>query len=324
MSQYTDSRSQPGKKGSAGTSDRELFLTEFGELVLQAYDESMSYDALRYIRRITQGKADDFPIIGRKRDASEHEPGEVILGGTIEHNARTITVDKVVYDSVFVAEIDELLNHFDLMAPYAKQIGQSLGSIQDKRIAIMHILSSRETTLAPQGQPAPAYYYASDLATNGAKLEEWAQLSRQYMLENDISGDTPKMMLPHRQMLLLAKYAGIEGGPVTTGSGNRSAGTVGPIMGLNLEGTNHIPNTNITTGNSKYQGNFSTTVGHVSSRMAVGSLELRSMKMVMKDVPERLGTLIIGSQVNGHGILRPECAIEGRTDAIGGRTALNA
>lgn len=324
MSQYTDSRSQPGKKGAAGTSDRELFLTEFGELVIQSQEETMNYDAMRYIRRITQGKADDFPIIGRKRDASEHEPGEVILGGTVEHNARTITVDKVIYDAVFVAEIDELLNHFDLMAPYAKQVGQSLGSIQDRRIAIMHILSSRETTLAPQGHALPAYYYASDLKTNGAKLEEWASLSRQYHLENDISGEKPKMMLPHAQHLLLARFSGIEGGPVTTGSGNRASGTVGQVMGLSIEGTNHIPNTNITTGNSKYQGDFSTTVGHVGTKMAVGSLELRAMKMVMKDVPERLGTLIIGSQVNGHGILRPECSIEGRTDAIGGRTALNA
>lgn len=319
MSQYTDARSKPGQKGASGTDDRELFLREFGGMVIQSYDEVMDYDPLRWVKHITQGKSDTFPIIGRKRDATEHTPGEVILGGTIEHNEVEITLDHMLVDSAFIAEIDELMAHYALAEPYANQLGQSLGSTQSKRIAIMHILASRQYQNVPQGQPVPAYYWDANLKTDAAKLEEAAFAAAQYLRENDISGEKPWYMLPHAQVLLLARYSGVEGGPVTTGSGNRASGTIGPVAGLTPKGTNHIPKTNITTGLAKYRGDFSTTVGHISSRMAVGSLERRAMRIVMKEQEERLGTLLIASQFNGHGILRPECSIELRTDAIAGR-----
>jgi len=325
LSIYTDSRSQPGRKGASGTSDRELLLVEFGGMVIESYDEAIDdYNDLRYVKQITQGKSDTFPIIGRKRDASEHEPGELILGGKIEHNEVEITVDNILVDSVFIAEIDQLLLHYSLAEPYAKQIGASIGSVNARRIAIMHILASRNVANIAQGQPVPAYYYASDLKTNAAKLEDAATLIQTYFKENDMSGEKPRMMLPWQQYFNAARYSGFEAGPVTTGSANRQSGTVGSIMGLNPRGTNLIPSTNITTGLSKYRGDFSTTVGHVSSRMAVGSLERRAMKVVMKDQDDRLGTLIIGSMLNGHGSLRPECSVELRTDAIAGRDALNA
>ena len=330
MNQYTDSRSRPGAKEASGTDDRQLFLIEFGGLVIQAYDEVMDYQDLRFTKSITQGKADSFPIIGRKRDATEHTPGDLILGGTINHDEVQIALDNMLVDAVFIAEIDELMIHYDISAPYAHQLGQSLGSTTSKRIAIMHILASRagqtmgngadpRLDAAQDGQPIPAYYYDVNLKTDASKLENAAFLAAQYQRQNDMSGSDWFYMLPHQQVLLLARYTGVEGGPVTTGSGNRASGTIGPLAGLTPKGTNHIPATNITSGLAKYQGNFSTTVGHISSKMAVGTLERRAMKVVMKQQDERLGTLLIASMFNGHGTLRNECSIELTTDVDSGR-----
>lgn len=322
MSVYTDARSIPGQKGAGGADERQLFLIEFGGMVIQSRDEVFDYNDLRYVKNITQGKADTFPIIGRKRDAAEHEPGELILGGKIIHDEVEISLDKMLVDSAFIAEIDELMAHYDLAAPYANQLGQSLGSTQAKRIAIMHILASRDVTDVPQGQPTPAYIYHANMRTDAAQLETAAFKAQQYHLENDMSGEKPVIKLPHAQHLLLARYAGIEGGPVSTGSGNRAQGTVGLVAGLAVRGTNHVPKTEITTGPTKYRGDFRTTVGHVSSKMAVGSLERRALKIVMKEQEDRLGTLLIASEFSGHGKLRNECSIELRTDAIAGRDAL--
>jgi len=97
---------------------------------------------------------------------------------------------------------------------------------------------------------------------------------------------------------------------VTTGSGNRASGTVGQIAGIAVKGVNHIPNTNVTTGNVKFQGNFTTTVGHIGNEMAVATLNRRGLKVVMKEQDDRLGTLLIASKFCGHGILRPECSFE--------------
>ena len=325
MNQYTDARSRPGAKEASGSDDRQLFLIEFGGLVIQAYDEIMDYQDLRYIKYITQGKADSFPVIGRKRDATEHVPGDLILGGTINHDEVQIFLDNMLVDSAFIAEIDELMLHYDIAAPYSHQLGQSLGSVTAKRIAIMHILASRGGQTegaganprydAPvDGQPIPGYYYDANLKTDPSKLENAAFLAAQYLRENDMSGTEMFYMLPHQQILQLARYTGVEGGSVSTGSGNRASGTIGPMAGLTPKGTNHIPNSTITTGLAKYQGNFSTTVGHISNKMAVGSLERRGLKVVMKQQDERLGTLLIASMFNGHGPLRNECSIELCTD----------
>lgn len=324
MSQYTDAVSRPGQRAGAGDA-RALFLVEFGGMVITAYDEINDYDDLRYVKHITQGRSDTFPIIGRKRDAAEHEAGELILGGKIEHNDVSIDVDNMVYDAIFLAEIDELLNHISVREPYAKQLGQSLGSLQAKRIAIMHIMASRKywsggsVSGVPDGQPAPTYLYDAAMKTSASALESAFWSAKQYILENDMSGQELNARLPHQQVLLLARNFGLD--PTASndrpeaGSGNRVTGELGQIVGMRVKGTNHLPKTNITTGPAKYQGNFTNTVGHIGNRMAVGSLERKSLQMTLKDQPERLGVLMIASQLNGHGILRPECSIELATAA---------
>lgn len=319
MSDFTDAVTHPGRSLNDASDDRKLFLTEFGGLVLLAYEEVMDYQDMRYVKNITQGKADTFPIIGRKRDAGEHTPGELILGGTIQNNEVVIPLDQMLVDSIFVAEIDELMAHYELMGPYTTQLGQSLGSTTAKRIAIMHILSSRDDGSGlPTGIPAPGYYYDPNVGTDGAKLEEAAFKGAEFLRTNDIAPGALasfRYMLPHAQQLILSRYSGIEGGPQTTGSGNRAQGTVGQIAGLAVKGTNHIPNTVVSTGNTRYQGDFSTCIGHISSNLAVGTLERRGLRVVMKTQEERLGTLMIASMFNGHGKLRVECSFEVRTNS---------
>lgn len=319
MSAYTDAASRFGQV--AGTGDaRAQFLTEFGGLVINTYEEVMDYMDLRWVKQITQGKSDTFPIIGRKRDAAEHTPGELVLGGAVEGNQIEITVDQLVFDSIFVANIDEALAHFSVREPYAKQLGQSLGSLQARRVAIMHILASRKywvggvATGVPQGQPAPGYSWNANMKTSAAELEAALWAAKQYHLVNEIGGAEPRAMLPHQQLLLLARNFGFATDGTAAnpqaGSGNRVTGSLGQVVGFGVKGTNHIPSTNITTGNTKYRGDFSTTVGHVSTKMAVGTLEVMAMKLIVKDQPERFGTIMIASQLNGHGILRPEASYE--------------
>lgn len=319
MSEYTDSASRPGQKAGTGD-DRALFLTEFGGMVIETYNEVMDYNDMRWIKNIQQGKSDTFPIIGRKRDAAEHEPGELILGGKIENNEVEISLDKMVYDAVFIPEIDELIAHWDNRGPYSTQLGQSLGSLQARRVAIMHILASRKFYVGasavgvPQGQPAPGYAWNAAMKTSAAALEDGFWAAKQYLLENEISGSKPVAMLPHQQVLLLARNFGIATDGTAAndraGSGDRVTGELGQVVGMAVKGSNHIPKVAVSTGLAKYQGDFSTTVGHISTKMAVGSLERRGMKLVMKDQPERLGTLLIASQFNGHDVLRPEASFE--------------
>jgi hypothetical protein len=323
QNEYTDARSRPGARLNTGTDDRALFLVEFGDLVLQAWEEANDYEGLTYTRNITRGKSDTFPIIGRKRDGQEHEPGDIILGGSIEHNDIEITLDKMVVDAVFVAEVDELMNHYDIMGPYASQLGQSLSSVYDRRVAIMHIQASRETTrpyggtaaYADGGGPLPNGYFHGDVDTDPAHMEAAAFAAAGWIRRFDIGGGPLSYRLPWAQYLLLSKYTPLDE-KQWTGSANRANATVGKLAGIVPRATNHMPRAAVTTGLAKYQGDYSMTVGHISNMMAVGTLARRGMKVVMKDQPERLGTLLIASKFNGHGKLRCECSFEVATSDV--------
>ena len=311
MNAYTDSASRGGSR-NFGADDRALFLTAFGGLVFEARNEALDYNDMCWTKRITQGKSDLFSIIGKKRDAFEHEAGDMILGGRIEHADQEITVDKMLADAVFIPEIDELLNHIEVRGPYARQIGQSLGLVQTRRIAIMHILASRDTSDRVD-QPLPSYAYDANMRTSASAIETAFFAARQYKEENDMSGTEWKGSLPWAQYLLCARNLGMQSTDVSlekAGSGNRVEATLGRIAGFPTRGTNNIPKTNITTGPTKYQGDFSTTVGHIGSKMAVGKLERKGLTMAMKEQVERLGFIIIGSELNGYGKLQVEESFE--------------
>lgn len=308
MSDYTDARSTPGL-APGGSDDQELFLRTFGEMVIQAWDETFDFTDASFVKNIGAGKSATFPIIGRKRDAEEHIPGELILGGGIQHNEVEITLDPILVESAFIAEIDELMVHYPLAEPYAKQIGESLANVSNQRIARKAVLASRETTEPYPGGPLPSYHYHANMATDASHLEQAAFNGVEHIRENDIGGGAMTYYLPWQQQLLLARYTGIDTVD-TSGSGNRAAGTVGQIAGMGVKGTNSIPSTNITTGNTKYRGDFSATIGLIMNRMAVGTLRRRGVRVTMDTQNDRLGTLMIGSKFEGHGQLRPECAFE--------------
>lgn len=314
MSAYTDSRSQPGQKPGGADDDRELFMRNFTDYVLEAWEESFDFEGHTFVRNISAGKSEVFPIIGRKRDATEHVPGEIILGGTVQHNETEISLDAILVDSVFIAEIDELMAHYPLSQPYARQLGQSLASESNSRIGRTLINASRSAALGATGHVTPSYHYHANMATDPAKLEEAAFKGVEFIRTNDVGGGTPTYWLPWQQQLLLARYTGIDTVD-TSGSGNRAAGTVGQIAGIGIKGTNSIPNANVTTGRAKYQGDFRDTVGVISNQMAVGTLRRRGLRTTMTNQEDRLGTLLIASKLEGHGILRGECSFEVAKDA---------
>lgn len=309
MNQFTGARSTPGKRGTAGTDDRELFAAEVADMLLEAWEESNDFEGWSYERTIVHGKSDDFPVIGRKRDAFEHDPGDQVLGGNVESNAVTITVDKMLVDAVFIAEIDELLASYSLAAPYARQLGQSLATTYDRRLATLIVKAARVVTPAYTNGPVGGSITDAAMKTDPSKLEAAAFTAVEQINSNDIGGGETKFFMPWQQYLLLSKWSGIDA-TITSGEGNRSLGSVGKIAGIRLRPCNHIPKTVISTGNSKFQGDFSKTVGFIANPMAVGILNVRGLKLTVGQKDDRLGTLMIASKLNGMGILRPETSRE--------------
>ena len=122
MTAATPSRS--GQIGATGATDA-LWLKVFAGEVLTAYETAVKLKGTVRERSISGAKSASFPATF-KTSANYHTPGAEILGKAIKHNEIVITLDDLLISDVFVADIDELKNHYDVRAPYSAELGNSL------------------------------------------------------------------------------------------------------------------------------------------------------------------------------------------------------
>ena len=99
----------------------------------------------------------------------------------------------------------------------------------------------------------------------------------------------------------------------TSGNGGVDSGRVLRVAGMEIVMTNNLPNATVDSGPAAYQGLFNTTVALVMNRMAVGTVKLLDLALESAYDIRRQGTLMVGKYACGHGILRPECAVEIRS-----------
>jgi len=128
---------------------RGLFLQLFAGEVLTAYQKALIFEPLVRKRTINHGRSASFPMIGRTT-AEYLTPGNEITGGKIRAGQRIIELDDLLISSVFIPEIDEAINHYDVRATYSKECGLALARETEKNIARMLIKAAlaTSTTLA--------------------------------------------------------------------------------------------------------------------------------------------------------------------------------
>ena len=74
--------------------------------------------------------------------------------------------------------------------------------------------------------------------------------------------------------------------------------------------TNNIPKGQFTSQNSKYDINATDTVALVLQKGAVGTVNLMGLATESEYDMRRQGTLALAKYACGHGVLRPEMAVE--------------
>ena len=109
------------------------------------------------------------------------------------------------------------------------------------------------------------------------------------------------------------------------GLGSIASGSIPQVAGITIYKSNHIPSTDLSStstgdgaasndvfgsGGVGYNGNFTNTLGVVAHSAAVGTVKLLDLATESEYQIERQGTLFVAKYAMGHGVLRPECAIE--------------
>lgn len=302
--------SRLGQQNGAGD-PLALFLKVFAGEVLAAFQTANVALSRSLVRTIQNGKSAQFPATW-KGTAAYHTPGTMLVGSQLKANERVITIDDLLVADRSIASIDEAMNHYDVRGIYATDIGYALSNTMDRNILQVAYLAARASATVTGGNGGSSITDAS-LATL-ANLEAFAFSAAQKLDEKDVpSNDRYIFLRPAQYYTLLGSTKAFNRDWNSNDNGSYSQGKIFQLAGLEIVMTNQLPNTNVVTGPTAYQGNFSTSLALVTQKGAVGTVKLMDLSMESNYIPQNLATLMVGKYACGHGILRPECAVEGKT-----------
>ena len=303
------SNANPSRLGSIneGADKKALFLKVFSGEVLATFQQNNVFLDKTTVRTIASGKSSQFPATGIAQTAY-HQPGTEILGDEIKHAERVITIDDLLTSSAFIANIDEAMNHYEVRSTYSSEIGHQLAKVMDANIAQVMALTARESSTI-DGQAGGTTLSNADYPSDSAVLASGLFDAQQTLDEKNVpDNDRNAFFLPAQYYLLAQNTTVIN--QWYDGKGSISEGTILKIAGLPIVKTNAIPQTNVTTGPAAYQGDFSNTVGLVAHKNSCGTVKLMDLASEMEYDIRRQGTLMVSKYAVGHGILRPEAAVE--------------
>ena len=300
---------QFGAVNSAGARDA-LFLKVFGGEVMTAFEEANVVLDKHTVRTISSGKSAQFPATW-KVNAAYHTPGAEIVGQASNTNERTIVIDDLLIADAFIALIDEAKSHYEVRSIYSTECGRALAKKWDQNVLQVGVLAARASATLT-GSFGGSVLTNAAFGTDGATFAAGTFAAAQAMDEKDVPDNDRYVFLRPAQYYLVSQTTSVINRD-WGGSGVYAEGTVLKTAGVSYVKTNHLPSTNVNTGPTAYQGNFSTTVGLVMNKSAVGTVKLLDLATEMGWDMRRQGTLVLAKYAIGHGILRPECAVEMKT-----------
>lgn len=331
--------SRLGLVNNTGTDVDALFLKVFSGEILTTFEEANVMKGLHTIRTISNGKSAQFPVTGIA-DAKYHTPGQNIADAgnsylsTIKHAEKVISIDDVLLASTFIANIDELKNHYDVRSIYAQELGRALAKRFDLATMKTLVAASRSAATITGGKGGIEIMSGSGSlnTATGAELQAALFEAAQKLDENDIPNDGQRfaIMKPRDYYTLLSSGEEVINRDFG-GRGDVATGNIPMIAGIKIYKSNHLADvatdlSSDTNGDGSaavkndvfgggaagegYNGDLSGTQvigGHPS---AIGTVKLLDLATESDYKVELQGTLFVAKYAMGHGVLRPEAAFE--------------
>lgn len=291
-----------------------LFLKVFAGEVLTAFDEVNVMKDLHVARTIASGKSASFPVTG-KANAAYHAAGTPLLGTQkIAHNEIVINIDDVLIADTFIANIDEAKNHYDVRAEYSRLLGLALAKEFDTRTQRVALLAARAAAKVTGGAGGSSLVAAGS-DTDGAALAAAIFEAAKVMDEKDVPENERVALVRPSQYYNLVQTTSVINRD-WGGAGVYADGTVLKVAGVQIVKTNNLPSTNVAAvagENNDYSGDFTGVQALVMQKQAIGTVKLMDLAVQQTTGDFNVmyqGTLMAAKYAMGHGILRPECAVE--------------
>jgi hypothetical protein len=241
-----------------------------------------------------------------------------MVGTAVKNAEAVIKIDDKLVSNVFVADIDEAKNHWDVRSPYSAEMGNALAYRFDQNIAAMIAKAARTSTHFNTDLPGGTrikIVASSKTAITGSQLAAALFSAAQRMDENNLPEMDRYCVLAPAEYYKLVQTTDVINRD-WGGAGAYSDGTVLKVAGITILKSNQLPTSNrsaATGEQNDYSANFTDSVALAFNKQAVGTVKLMDLKMEQtgSDVHALWqGTFMVASMALGSGILRPDCAIE--------------
>ena len=203
---------------------------------------------------------------------------------------------------------------------YSQEMGRALAFQMDK-----HVLQTMVQAAAASANVGDTSYAAGTVITSANSGTTVADLvtalfdAAEALDDAYVPPDGRFAFLKPAQYYLLANASNAVNVDFS-GRGSIADGTVAQLAGLNLIKTPHLPTTNVTgTGvdaggaASAQAVDAANTTAIIAHTSAVGTVKLMDLAVESDYDIRRQGTLMVAKYAMGHGVLRPEAAVQVQT-----------
>ena len=311
-----------GRVNAAGSEDA-LFLKVFSGEVLTSFEQASVTNGAEMVRTISSGKSATFPVMGRIV-AAYHTPGAELTGSDINHNERVITINDLLVSSVFLSNLEEAKNHWDVRSAYSQEIGRALAFQKDK-----HVLQTMGMASEGSANVGDTSYGSGTTLTDANIASATDATAAQAMIDalfdaaktldnNYVPKEGRKCFIRPEEYYKMANATNAVNIDYS-GQGSIAEGKIMKVAGIELISTPHdvfkdapagVSQGSATQGGSAPQAvNLANYVALVVHPSAVGTVKLLDLSTEMEYDIRRQGTLMVAKYAMGHAYLRPEAAV---------------
>lgn len=312
-------------QGQDAVDTRAVFLKVYGGEVLSAFDLNVLTLDKHETKTLRKAKSAQFPKTW-KASSEYHTPGVELLGTDIDTTEVTITVDDILVSHVAIADLDEMLSHFEVRSKFADAMGYELAKVFDKNVFRSIILAARATADGPfpGGTVITDASLTNSGAIDGAAWIDAIREANESLFDKDVPEHQTRYMAVNKRVFNAIKYAKDANGQyllLNRDFGQQAGGVAGrgevlDVDGVKVYASRNMPNTNESANTSvyaKYRANYSTTTGVLWTPMAVATAKVMDIGFETTRDTRRLEDFMVAKMLVGHGTLRPECAVEFKT-----------
>ena len=305
--------SRLGLVNNSGTGYNDLFLKVFSGEVLATFGRENLMLNMTTVRTISSGKSAQFPVTGTIA-SGYHTVGNEIVGTQVKHNEKIINIDDMLLAHAFLAEIDELKNHYDVRSIYSKEMGQALAKKVDQHLLQLIVLASAGASTITGGNGGSNVIDA-DCKTNATSMVASIFEAVQKLDEKDVPTSDRYCVVTPDIYYQLSNIDKLVSRDFSSNNGDFSKGQVLMVGGVRIVKSNTAvtaftdQSAGITGTNNTYNVDAQHVGAVVFHKSAVGSVKLKDLVVENTYDPRRLGNLMTARLALGHGILRPESAV---------------